>query len=58
VGQELCKNKKKLKADPAAHAEMVRDPRFVCGKCGRAARKKKFLCRASKIKPGAGLRVA
>jgi hypothetical protein len=57
VGQKLCKNKKKLKRAPEVY-EMVRDPRFLCRKCGRAARRKKYLCRARKITPEVSLRVA
>ncbi len=58
MGQELCKSKKKLKQAPEAFAVLVQDPRFVCEKCGRAARKKKYLCRARKIRPTANLEVA
>jgi len=58
VAKELCKIKKKLKKDPKAFAEMLEDPRFVCDKCGLAARKKKYVCEARKIAPVTELRVA
>ena len=49
MGKELCKKKKLLKKDVAAYMKYVMDPRYVCGKCGRVASKKKRLCRPAKI---------
>ncbi len=52
MGKELCKNKNKNKN------KLKQDPRFVCEKCGRSARKKKYLCRARKIAATAWQHVA
>jgi hypothetical protein len=40
----LCKEKDKNK-----YARHTRDPRFVCKKCDRVARKKKWLCKPIRI---------
>ncbi|HSR54273.1 MAG TPA: hypothetical protein VLV83_25895 [Acidobacteriota bacterium] len=32
------------------HPSVVRMPRFACRKCGRVARKKKWLCKAFKLR--------
>ena len=58
MGKELSKRKKKLKQDPHGLARMLQDPRFVCEKCGRSARKKKYLCRARKMAATAWQHVA
>ena len=46
MGKCLCKliDKKVLKDDPGAYADLISKPRFVCLKCGRAANHKKRLC--------------
>lgn len=49
MGKTLCKKRKKLKRDPDGYALLVREPRFLCAKCGRASAKKKLLCRARPI---------
>lgn len=33
-------------------AELASEPRFLCAKCGRAARKKKNLCAPRKLSQG------
>jgi hypothetical protein len=58
VAKPLCKKQKKLEKDPDAYAELVRAARFACEQCGRAARKKKYVCRARKIGSAAAGRVA
>ena len=37
------------KEDLKAYKELLRDAKYVCKKCGRAAAKSKCLCKASKI---------
>jgi hypothetical protein len=51
VGKELCDLSDKLLPDEfKAYAKLVKKPRYICRKCGRAARKKKNLCKPQKIK--------
>jgi len=57
MAKELCKNEK-LKKDPGGLARLVQDPRFVCEKCGRSARKKKYLCQSRKIAAATSFQVA
>lgn len=45
----LCNRQEELKRDFAAYAARVDAPSFVCKKCGRAANRKKYLCKAKKI---------
>lgn len=49
--KSLCKlvGNKILKKNLEAYSELIRDPNFVCGKCGRAAKDKKNLCEPEKI---------
>jgi hypothetical protein len=48
--KELCKWKTEVYAKEfATLAEAVAEPRFVCLKCGRAARRKKWLCKPEKL---------
>lgn len=35
--------------DIEAIAPLVLKPRYICGRCGRAARKKKNLCKGKKL---------
>jgi hypothetical protein len=41
----LCKWKKDDLADPDKMRRVVKDPRFTCKDCGRAASRKKWLCK-------------
>ncbi|MFQ5420677.1 MAG: hypothetical protein ACE5EY_10000 [Anaerolineae bacterium] len=51
MAKSLCEREKMLKHDFEAYAELVREPRFVCTHCGRAAHKKKHLCHPKKMPP-------
>jgi hypothetical protein len=51
MARTLCERRQKTKKELAIYAELVSEPRFVCSKCGRAAVKKKYLCRARKARP-------
>ena len=45
MAKSLCKLKKKLlKGDIDRYIVLVRDPEYVCTKCGRVAAQKKRLC--------------
>ncbi len=47
----LCKwRRRKFEENLDELKEVVSDPRFVCTRCGRAAVKKKFLCKPVKLK--------
>ena len=50
-GKSLCKRvgNKILKKDFDTYTSLIKDPRFVCTKCGRAAHDKKYLCNPEKI---------
>lgn len=50
MATELCKMKKSLSIDITSYMLRVNAPTHVCGKCGRAANKKKWLCDPVKIK--------
>ena len=46
----LCKWKKaRIEDDFEAYKELVRKPKFICRKCGRAAADKKSLCKPAKL---------
>ena len=46
----LCQWKKdEIKDNFEALKEIVRSPRFVCRKCGRAAAEKRCLCKPAKL---------
>ncbi|MBD3343809.1 MAG: hypothetical protein GF401_01950 [Chitinivibrionales bacterium] len=48
--KKLCKWKKKDIADHfSTLTEIVGAPRYICGKCARAATTKKCLCKPEKI---------
>ena len=51
TGKKLCKlaGKKYLKDNLAEYLELVKDPRYVCMKCGRLSRRKKNLCEPRKL---------
>ncbi|MCS6910462.1 MAG: hypothetical protein NZM11_07825 [Anaerolineales bacterium] len=49
MAKTLGQRKKYLPRNPAKYMRLVARPRFVCAGCGRAARKKKHLCRAIAI---------
>lgn len=51
MAKNLCKwGKKAIKKKFDEYTEIVRDPRFVCMKCGRVASKKKWLCKPEALK--------
>ena len=51
MAKELCKIKKALiEYDIDAYCQLVDKPRFVCRRCGRAANKKKYVCKPTRIK--------
>jgi hypothetical protein len=48
--KSLCKwNKSRYQKDIVKLRQIVQEPAFVCKDCGRAAREKKWLCKAVKI---------
>jgi len=49
---ELCKqvSKKNQINETLSYLKIVSKPKFICLKCGRVAKKKKYLCKAEKIK--------
>ena len=50
MAKELCKIRKSLKTDDMhAYVQLVNQPTHVCKKCGRAANRKKLLCKPLKI---------
>jgi hypothetical protein len=44
MSRSLCQRERLLRDDFRSYCRLVADPRFVCRHCGRAARKKKYLC--------------
>jgi hypothetical protein len=49
--KHLCAYKKSaIKEDLDKFKELVRDPRFICRKCARAARDKDRLCQPEKLR--------
>lgn len=48
----LCKLVKKdlLKGNLKEYAELVKNPKYICLKCGRVAEDKKYLCKAVELK--------
>jgi len=48
MAKTLCKMTKTLNDDFEAYAELAKGAKFVCEKCGRAAAKKKNLCKPGK----------
>jgi hypothetical protein len=51
MNKKLCKLKKLLGKDLKKYVKHVKEPRFVCGTCGRVANKKGLICNPVKIKP-------
>ena len=51
MGRTLCKlaTKETLENDLDGYAKLVKGAKFVCAKCGRAAAKKKHLCKPKKV---------
>ena len=48
--KHLCKwRPEQIAAQLPKFSRMVRQPRFVCLRCGRAAAKKKWLCKPSPL---------
>jgi hypothetical protein len=46
----LCSWKKEeIKDDLDTLREIVKDPRFICAKCGRAAHDEQYLCKPKKL---------
>jgi hypothetical protein len=50
VGRTLCNLKKLRKKDFAQYAKLVDQPRVICKNCGRAADRKKYVCKPRKIR--------
>jgi len=51
TGRKLCKlaGKKFLKKHMDEYLALVRDPKYVCTKCGRLSHYKKNLCKPEKL---------
>ena len=49
MSEELCKLKQELKKDIPSYILLVNQPRYICTQCGRAANKKKNLCKPHPI---------
>ncbi len=49
MGKTLCNLSKDIEKDFSSYAERVKGARFVCARCGRAAAKKKNLCKPKKM---------
>ena len=50
MSRTLCEWKKhEIAEETAALAKIVRDPRYVCRKCARAAHKEKHLCKPTPL---------
>ena len=50
MAKPLCELKKSLAQDFDCFAELVVDATHVCRRCGRAANKKKLLCKPVKLR--------
>lgn len=48
MSKTLCKLAKDIEKDFRSYAELVKGAKFVCTRCGRAAAKKKNLCKPQK----------
>jgi len=50
VSKTLCKwNKDDIKDNWKELKKLVAEPRFVCRKCGRAAKKEEYLCKPEEL---------
>lgn len=51
MGKTLCEyvDKKLPEKDPEKYAKMVKDAKYFCARCGRAANKEKNVCKPEKI---------
>ena len=51
AAKKLCELVKKglLKDDPQAYAELIRQAKYMCKRCGRSAVKSKCLCKPAKL---------
>jgi hypothetical protein len=51
AAKKLCALVKKgaLKEDPQAYADLIRQAKCMCKKCGRSAAKSKCLCKPAKL---------
>ena len=50
-GKTICKWKKnEIEENLPELVKMVGNPKFICGNCGRAAAKKKWLCKPVPLK--------
>jgi len=47
--KSLCKLRSSMSDNMKQYRRMVRKPDFVCENCGRAAKRKKNLCRPAKL---------
>lgn len=52
MGKKMCKLVKDdyLEDNLKEYIKLVKDPKFVCKKCGRAAKKEEMLCSPKKMK--------
>jgi hypothetical protein len=49
MSRTLCERKQDLKHDLRGYVQLICPANFVCGKCGRAASNKQYLCDPVKI---------
>ena len=47
--KHLCKFKDHIKDELELYKRLVKEPRYVCLKCGRAAHEEKHLCKPAAI---------
>jgi hypothetical protein len=47
----MCKLRKKvLQDDPESYIKLLKEPHFLCKKCGRVANNKKNICKPLKLR--------
>lgn len=47
--KKLCKLRKKIDDFPEEYKALVKDPKYVCFKCGRSSNSKKNLCKPREL---------
>jgi hypothetical protein len=47
--KHMCKYKDHIKEDFETYKRLVKEPNFVCLKCGRVAREEKNLCKPASL---------